>query len=244
MRRSIVVLVCVLGAAAPAAAQSTYVGASLVGDIARYSKVESESRRIPGVQDDSLDGESLSLGVTAGREIGDNWGVELEFVRSGETERRLTYPSIGRPIPLPRGVPTLPGVVPVIPGGTTVPGGPFPVDFSYEEEIEQQQTSLGALAWVKHDVGGRVELSYSGGLTFFRTEIERESNGPRILIYPPVDVETTSIDYDIAPTVGIDGQFKFGDHTAVVTGVRLHSLTVEGRRGILIRPTVGLRWRF
>jgi hypothetical protein len=241
--RSVVVLVCVLLAAAPVAAQSTYVGAALVGDIARYSKVESESRRIPGVQD-SLDGETLSLGVTVGRAIGDNWGVELEFVRSGEIERRVTYPSIGFPIPLPRGIPAMPGVVPVLPGGTTVPGGPFPVDFSYEEEIEQRQTSLGTLAWVRHDIGRRVQLSYLGGISFFRTEIERESNGPRILIYPPVDLETESTDYQVAPTVGVDGQFSFGEHTALVTGVRLHSLSVEGRRGFLIRPSVGLRWKF
>jgi hypothetical protein len=253
MRRSVVVLLCVVGLAAPAAAQSTYVGASLVGDIARFSKIEGGDSRF--VQDNSIDGESLAVGVTVGRALGDKWGVEMEFVRSGEIERRtrsVYYPAaiesllVGVRGSIP-GLPTVPGVTTPGrpgPGGVILPTVPIPVDFPFEEEVEQRQNSLGALAWVKHDVGDHVELSYVGGVTFFRTEIERESNGPRILIYPPVDVETTSIDYDVAPTVGLDGQFKFGDHTAIVTGVRLHALTVEGRRGFLIRPSVGLRWRF
>ena len=77
-------LLCVL-LATPAAAQSTYIGGSLVGDIARFGKVEPDETflRLLPPDDSSIDGETLGFGITAGRALGEQWGVELEFVRSG-----------------------------------------------------------------------------------------------------------------------------------------------------------------
>ena len=225
--------------ATPAAAQSTYIGGSLVGDIARFGKLETGdtfSRLVPPA-DSSIDGETLGFGITAGRALGERWGVELEFVRSGEIENRSTR-RLG-PILIPT-LPTLP-TLPGLPGTIPIP---FP-DFEIELETELQHTTIGALAWVRHDVGDRMELSYLGGISFIRSELESHIgvNDPRFDILSLVP-ESKAIEYQAGPAVGIDASFKFGDHVAVVTGLRMLALTAESRSGWLIRPAAGVRWRF
>lgn len=207
--------------ATPVAAQSTYVGASLVADIARYSKIDYEDdtfARFVG-DDGSSDGEALGFNVKIGREIGPRWGVEFEFARTGEYENVIS------------------GIVPVFlraPLDLTVP--PF------EFESERTHTMFAALAWVRQELGDRVELSYLGGLSFNRVETEHEFTGPRILIYPPISVPNyTTISYGVGPALGVESAIKFGP-AAVTAGVRLQ--TVSGASGWLIRPNVGMRWTF
>jgi opacity protein-like surface antigen len=219
--RSFLVFILFVAVSTPAAAQSTYVGASLVGDVARVNKIEFDDdfARLIGT-DVAEDGEALGFNVKVGREIGERWGVELEFARTGEFETR--------------GVAAIPAIFPER-LDLRVP----PLEF----ESERTHTMIGALAFVRQELGDRVELSFLGGISFNRIETEHEYTGPRILIFPPVPVpnyEQTT--YGVGPTIGVESAFEFGA-AAVTTGVRLQTLG-NGGSGWLIRPNVGMRWTF
>lgn len=220
--RVCVVLCALVAAAAPASAQSTYVGASLVGDIARFNSVEYDDeggrRRGPGQR--TADDVALGFNLTIGRGLGERWGVELEWARSGVFERT---------------------------DGVAVPAlFPESVDprYGFEYESEVRHTSLAVLGWVRQDLGRRVELAYLAGVSFNQVRSQHDYDGPVIQIFPPVVIpgfETTS--YGVGPIVGVEAAVRVGV-AAVTTGVRLQSVEGAGGTGWLIRPNVGLRWRF
>ena len=221
--RWIVVVFVLVTVATPAAAQSTYVGASLVGDLARFSKIDYDSdepaRILVGQV--SQDGEAIGFNVKVGRNVGERWGLEFEFARTGEFESRssMAIPAL-RPERLDLRVP------------------PF------EFESERTHTMYGVLAFIRQELGDHVDLSYLAGISFNRTETEQEYTGPRILIYPPVSVpDIETIDYTVGPAVGAEAAIKFGS-AAVTAGLRLQSVRGSGSGGWLIRPNVGMRWTF
>ena len=236
MRRC-VAIVALLAVATPAAAQSTYVGASLVGDVARFSKVDYDDddgrpRILTG--EVSADGEALGFNIKVGRAITDRWGIEFEYARSGVFENTYTE---------------------ILPADTVVPGfGPGGVVgsivaipyFDYEAESERQHMSVSALLFVRHELGDRVELSYSGGVAFNRIETEHDFrvDTRRLAIYPPIFSGLETIEYNVGPAVGAEAAFKFGDSAALTGGIRLHGVDISGRGGWLIRPNVGMRWTF
>ena len=213
-----------LAIAATAAAQSTYVAASLVGDIARFDKIEFDDD-LPRVTGSAAtaDGEALGFNVRIGRALGERWGLEFEFARSGAIENRVSY-----------GVPRL----------TVFTSLPIP-DFQYELETEQRYMGYGSWAWVRQDLGERVDFTYLGGLMFNRTEVEQDVRvtDPRFGQWISVIPEMTVTEYSISPAVGIDAGFRLSDAAAVTAGLRLHGVTA-GRTGVLLRPTVGVRWTF
>ena len=219
--RSFLVLMLFIGVATPAAAQSTYVGASLVGDIARVSKIEFDEDFAPLIGADAAqDGEALGFNAKVGRELGERWGVELEFARTGEFETRS--------------VAAIPALFPER-LDLRVP----PLEF----ESEQTHTMIGALAFLRQELGTRVELSFLGGISFNRVETEHEYTGPRILIFPPVPVPSyEQTTYGVGPAVGLEAAYKFGA-AAITGGVRLQTIGGNGS-GWLIRPNVGMRWTF
>ena len=230
--RCCVAVLALVSMAAPAAAQSTYVGASLVADIARLSKVDYDDdfARFAGLP--SLDGEALGLSVRVGRGLGERWGVELEFARSGEIENRH------RPFAIPVPAIPIPEVAAILP--------PFP-NFNFEIETQQRHQSLSALLWVRQELGDRVELAYLGGVAFGRAEFEQDfgaTNRDSVLFTPFVAPEYTTIEHYVAPAIGLEADIKFGDRAALTTGVRVQGASVSGRNGWLIRPNVGVRWRF
>jgi hypothetical protein len=236
--RELVLVICLL-AAAPAAAQSTSIGVTANWDVARFSRVDLDEPSLtidPGI--DSLDGDALGFTISVRRGIGDNWGLAAEFSRSGEIESSTTR----RLSPFIRTLPTLP----TIPGQLPTILPPFPIpDLEFELRTEQQHQSLSALAWVKHDAGDRVELSYTGGVAFVRSEFEREfSIDPRILALLIAPAALSTVDLGVAPIVGVDADIEFTDHTALTAGVRLQGLANSGRNGWLVRPAVGVRWTF
>jgi opacity protein-like surface antigen len=222
--RLCVVLVTLLAAASPAAAQSTYVGASLVSDIARFSKIVPDEGGVGSIIGGAFDEDGAALGfnVKIGRGITDRWGVEFEFARSGEFEHRANL--------------ALPALIPQ--------RLDLRVPIELEFASERTHTSLAALAWVRQDLGDRVELSYLAGVAFNRVESEFEYDGPRIAIFPPVSIPGyETIFYDVGPAVGVEAAFKFGS-AAVTGGVRLQSAGSSSGSGWLIRPNVGMRWTF
>lgn len=209
--------------ATPAAAQSTYVGASLVGDIGRFSKIVYEDpdlARIIGNRTGN-DGEALGFNVKIGREIGRQWGLEFEFARTGTFES------------------SSPGIIRYLPERLELIA---PVFDAFESE--RSHTMFALLGFVRQELSDRVELSYLAGISFNRVDTEEEYNGPRILIYPPLPVpDYETIFYNVGPTVGVESAFKFG-HAAVTAGIRLQTAEVTGGSGWLIRPNVGMRWSF
>jgi hypothetical protein len=196
-----------------------------VGDIARFSRVdydEDDFARMAGGET-SADDAALGFNVRIGRELGERWGVELEFARTGEFESQASI------------------ALPAVLRETLDLRVPF---YGFDYKAERTQTMIAALAWVRQDLGERVELGYLGGISFNRVETEQEYTGPRILIYPPISVPGyESIDYGIGPEVGVEVAVKFGS-AAVTSGIRLQSAIGGTRGGWLIRPNVGMRWRF
>jgi hypothetical protein len=227
--------------AAPAAAQSTFVSAAIVGDIARFDRAEIAPSPDFFGGDPGIDGETVGFNVSLGRSIGERWGVALEAGRSGEIANRGTQ----RFSPL-RGT-----LTPVTPAPTTPSIGlpsilpPFP-DFEFAIETELQHTSVSALAWVSHEAGDRVDLTYFGGVSFIRTESETSMKitDPRLIQFLPFPNEITTFAHDTGPVIGAEAAIKFGDHVAVTAGARLHATSAAGRNGWLIRPGLGARWTF
>lgn len=235
MRSGCFVIVALLMFGPPAAAQSTYVGASLVGDIARFSGLDYDDDDVARILGNgSENGEALGFNVKIGRAITNRWGVEFEYARSGEFEGRL--PQILPAGMIERGLPSI-RIDPTLPS--------FPY-VEFDVDSERQHTSMTALAFVRQDIGDRIELSFLGGVAFNRieTQINYDVDIRRLAIYPPIFNDVESTEYHVGPALGLEAAFKVGDAAAVTGGVRLHGVTVTGVGGWLIRPNVGMRWSF
>ena len=221
------VLVCTAGASA----QSAYVGASFIGDIIRVSG---------STYGDGGNGETFGGALRVGTPLGERWGVELEFARSGKTDMsspqvlpasaRFTWSSStsGASFPI---------------GDTTSLIFP-PPQFSAERRL----STLSTMLWWSQDVGDRLSLVYLGGIAFTRNESRVRFSYPFPLgmpspidpIFPirAIDQKTTSYDADVA--VGFEGRVGMTEHLRLVPGIRLQT-AVEGWA---IRPGVGLQWVF
>lgn len=233
MMRSVIVILALLALAAPAAAQSTYIGGSAVFDVARFDKVEFDEVPRFGGTASSADGDALGFNVRVGRALGERWGLEFEFARSGSIENLQLL-----------GVPFLTSLTsfPILSPDLTILPTP---DFRYEVETEQRFTGYGTWAWLRQDVGARVDLTFLGGLMFNRAEIARSVHLSDAGLVPWLSIapDLTVTEYSISPAAGIEAGFKVGEAAAITAGLRLHGVTA-GRTGLLLRPSVGLRWSF
>ncbi len=239
MRAPFGVLVVAVLMVTPAWAQSgTGVSVALVGDVARYNGSDTYSDFIGG--DRSRDGEALGFSLRVDRALGQRWGVELEYVHGGEMESESAV------IPLPaarfeftsRASTSLP---PSLSGILT----PVPSILPRETRttLKARLSTVSTLAWFRQSVGERTSLVYSAGVGFGigETETTFAYTFPRevlALVVPPTTTEYTS--YTVNPIVGFDARIKMTDHAALVPGVRV----VGADGGIIIRPSVGLRWEF
>jgi hypothetical protein len=235
IRAALGVVVVSLAMVAPAWAQGTGISAVLVGDIVRFGG--SEVRTVGGGSQ-SRDGEALTFGLRVDQALGSRWGVELEYVRGAEMENEFSA------IPLITGLSSfqfassstssLPFEVirPLPPGGLTV----LP-----NYRAEARRSTVSTLGWYRQPIGDRASLVYSAGLAFVieETTTTYEFRGlPFQNTLPPVTNEFTR--YTAAPVVGVDARVSLTDHASVVPGVRV--IAVDS--GLLIRPSVGLRWQF
>ena len=228
--RYVMAICAMLAVATPAAAQSTYVGGSVVFDIARFDKIEFDDEDLPRVTPArSVDGEATGFNLRIGRALGERWGVEFEFARSGEIENSESY-----------GVPFLTEFLP--PGLSILPIA----DFQYQIETEQRYTNYGALAWIRQDLSDRVDLTYLGGVAFNRNDVDQDVRitDTRLAQWMTVIPDMSVTEYSIAPVVGIDAGFKLGEAAAITAGLRAQGATGGGRTGLLLRPNVGVRWTF
>jgi hypothetical protein len=219
--RALLLMFVGIGGPGLAVAQPAYVGASLVGHVARFASVESEALLRSG--DFSADGESLGFGLVVGTALAERWGVEFEFVRPGVLERSersevLLPPALPQPLP-------------------------FPI-IEYEFHAEERHTTMTAAAWFRQRIGDRAELAYLGGVAFVRTTREQSIGiDPRILALSiPIEQETT--EHTVGPMVGLEGRIRLTPQIALTPGIRLMAVTAGGRDGWLIRPGVGIHWIF
>ena len=228
--RHLMAFLALLALATPTAAQSTYIGGSAVFDIARFDKVEFDDdlRRFAGTAT-SADGEAVGFNVRIGRTLGERWGLEFELARSGSIEHRASF-----------------GVVPFFADFALLPPElailPNP---DYELETKQRYMGYGTWAWLRQDVGERIDLTFLGGLMFNRAEVEQDVrvSDPRFAQWISIVPNMTATEYSISPAAGIEAGFKVSDAAAITAGFRLHGVTA-GRTGLLLRPNIGVRWSF
>jgi hypothetical protein len=218
-------------------AQAPYVAGTIGADVSRVSHSTSNLTRLP-----SGDSEVLSWSLRVGTPVGESWGVELEFVRSGRS--RGEGPN---------------GVLPLIPGTGTVtliPGVVTPTDtiirplpnvipspIAFQTDVRRTHTDLDTVAWARQRVGGSIDLVYLGGLAFSRQRIEIRQSFPTLLaLFAPGGgtFRTTAINYGTRPLVGAEARIGLTSHMRLVPGIRLQGLA----DGWLLRPYVGLGWFF
>ena len=230
MKPLVLAVALLLGAAASTAAQSTYVAGAISADVVRFSGAESEG-------DDVLDnnGGALSFAVRAGTPVGDRWGVEAEFARSGGIENELEPSVISLPqLQMPRFA--SPGLAISWTSASAVP-------FQYSVRTTQRTTTIAASAWLRHDLTSRVALVYVAGMGFFRSEYDYENSLDflplRALLTIPA-LRTETVTYGVKPLAGVESRVRLLDHVDLVPGVRLQGL--EG--GWLVRPSIGAAWNF
>ena len=228
MRRAALGIVVLLAGVVPASAQSTYVAGAIGADLLRYGGTESEFE--PELENN---GEALSLAVRVGTPLGDRWGVEAEFARSGVIANAS---EAAVPLPIPQDFVSL-GLPYRWSSSSVVP-------FLYRTETRQRTTTFAASAWLRQDLTSRMALAYMAGLGFFRSEhdwIVSVEAPPGVLAVITVPaMSTTSTTYGVKPLVGLEGRLRVTDRVELVPGVRLQGL--DG--GWLVRPSVAAAWLF
>lgn len=240
--RVLVSALCVL-VAAPAAAQSTFLGVSVVGDIARFGRTELDGApRILIDPEPLADGDAFGFAISAGRRLGSRWGVELEFARPGRIEREA--PARLAPQPL---APAIPSEIILVPIPDIFPLPPLVI----ARRIDQRHTTLTPALFFDQELGDRVVLSYSAGPSFSRVESRRSVSASLARPLPvPIGLpsvvlpDTAVVEYGVGPMAGIAAAVSLWEHVAIVGGVRLHGISIAGHGGWLIRPHAGARWRF
>jgi hypothetical protein len=234
----LLVALLLISFAASASGQSVYVAGTIGADVSRVSHTESNfSSGTPE------GGEALSGSLRVGSAIGSIWGVELEFVRSGESHDQVT-PTVS---PLATNISATPAPVITVGGFTFTSASTSVIPIRFvQSDIRQSHSDLDALIWVRQGVGGTVDLVYLGGVAFSRQRTEITQNFPTILglvapLPPPNSAfRSTTISYGTRPLAGVEARIGFTSHVRLIPGVRLQGIT----EGWLLRPYVGLGWFF
>ncbi len=91
---------------------------------------------------------------------------------------------------------------------------------------------------------GRVQIGYLGGLSFVRLQRQFDTQGPadtpRALIPRPQEL----VDYDAAPTVGVDARIAIVARLSIVPAIHVSAFAFRDVSGVLVRPRIGVRWTF
>jgi hypothetical protein len=235
--RLLLVIALVTVVASAASAQSAYVGASFIGDVVRTSGSSFGSN--------AGNGETFGGTLRVGTPLGQQWGVELEFARTGEIEM------------MPGGVFPAAGVEWIGEGSSSFTFSSvtsstliFPAP---RFESERRLATLSTLLWWNHELSDRVSLVYLGGIAFTRTTWELRISYPdfpvtpvppvpfgRPTILPPPDLDQETTSYGGDAAVGFEGRIRMTDHLRLTPGIRLQTIS----NGWSIRPGVGLQWAF
>jgi hypothetical protein len=228
--RPLIVMSMVLCCTPTASAQSTFVGGSLIGDIARFggTEITPPPDFFPRLGP-AFDGEAIGFGLSLERSLGEQWGVALEFARPGTIERDESF--------------ELPVTIQIFP--------PIP-PFEIHQRVEQRRLSVNTLAWIAQPLGDRVELAFLAGAAFTQTKWTQNFGLPMPTFFREIEfglinaaaptTETTA--FTVEPVGGLDTRIKLSEHLAIVPGIRFQAAGVAGRSGWLLRPAIGARWGF
>jgi hypothetical protein len=222
--------------ASSAWAQGVYVGGAIAAEVVRTTSTKSG-----GTTYDSGSGEAFGGAIRVGTFITERVGVELEYFRPGEID------SDGGAIVYPDDL--LSGNVSYsfnAVQSSSVIGASLPY-FSQTMRVRTSTTS--ALLTARQPLGGRAELVYLGGVGFSRVVRESEYGFglPRIAapvdaIFPRFSERTTQ--YAVGPVVGVEVRAGMTDHAQLVAGLRVHAVGQAVVDGWMLRPSVGLSWKF
>jgi hypothetical protein len=206
---------------ATGASAQPYVGGSILVDIIRMSGPADDT---PG------SGEAIGGGLRIGAALRNQWGIDLEFARSGDVEWQ---PDVRILADVTR---SLSGAIGVPPNIAIFPSPQF--------SAETQLSTLTTMLWWRQEVNDRFDLVYLGGAAFTRTATNSNvsyilSANAGILPFPQF-FEQESITYDTGVAVGIDGSIAMTDHLRLVPGFRLISVASRW----ILRPSAGLQWKF
>ena len=231
MARFLVTLLLV-SFAAPSSAQSIYVGGTIGADVSRVSHTDSiYTSATPNGN------ETFSGSLRVGSAVGQNWGVELEFVQSARSHNTVA-PSV---LPLATG--TALGLATGSFSFSSALTNAIPIRFP-DTDIRQSHSDLDALIWGRQGAGGNVDLVYLGGVAFSRERVEVTQNFPTaIALLAPVPngvFRSTTITYGTRAVAGIEARIAFTSHVRLMPGVRVQGIA----DGWLLRPYVGLGWFF
>jgi hypothetical protein len=208
-------------------AQTTYVGADLVGDVLRSSHSESSfGGDVPS------GGEAIGFALRVGTPLGSRWGIELGFTRPGEIETEYSGA-----LPLASS-PEILELAARAPGSVSV----FPSPLPYRLRSTQRHSTLSTTVWFNQSVSSKISLVYLAGMGFYRATYESES---RFDILPagigiPIVLPTKTVTYGVRPLAGFEARVHLTPHVDLVPGVRIHGL----ESAWLLRPAVGLSWNF
>src|SRR5437762_4822917 len=195
-------------------AQSPYVAATIGADVSRVSHTDSNLYSSP-----SNDAEVLSGSLRVGSSLGPNWGVELEFVRSGRSHRSQ-IPIVS---PLAGGV-NIGSVTSIL--GVSPVGIPISSVVNFQTDVRSSHSDLDAVLWARQQLGGSVDMVYLGGLVFSRERVDVTQTFPtgiRVLA-PSGGFRTTLIDYGTRPVVGVESRIRMTSHMRLMPGLRLQGL--------------------
>jgi hypothetical protein len=235
-----VVVAALVGAmgAGSATAQGVYVGGAVAADVVRTSSTKSG-----GTTYDNGSGEAFGGAIRVGTFVTDRVGVELEYFRPGEIES-----DAGGPIYLAESSVVWSSVMsdPAFAGLAVPPSTSFPSIISQSMRVRTSTTS--ALLTARQSIGGRVEMVYLGGVGFSRVVREIEYGFPRLLLPTlpsfPRSYSTRTTQYAAGPVVGVEVRAGMTEHAQVVAGLRVHTLGQSVVDGWMVRPSVGLAWKF
>jgi hypothetical protein len=222
----------VLGFGISLSAQSPYVAATIGADVSRVSHTDSSLYSSP-----SNDAEVLSGSLRVGSSLGTNWGVELEFVRSGRS-RQSQNPIFS---PLAGGV-NIGSVTSILSGSVLPVGIPISSPVNFQTDVRSSHSDLDAVLWARQRLGGSIDMVYLGGLVFSRERVEVTQTFPTVIraLAPSGGFRTTFIDYGTRPLVGVESRIRMTSHMRLMPGLRLQGLG----EGWLLRPYVGIGWFF
>ena len=233
-------ITAIFGTVASVQAQTTYVGASAVADIARFSSA--------GIEDSS-GGEAFGWSLRVGTAITDRWGIDLEFTRPGEIEQENSFDFLaGRPQTIFTGF--APSLIPISPG--------MPIDIGrigaslslpFSSTTAHRYSTLTIMPYIRQSLGSRADIVYLGGLALVRTSSELSFGGSLGSVggRPGAGIprfEQSLVSYGAAPAVGLDVRVSMTDRLRLVPGLRLLVVDEGGRSGWITRPSIGLQWTF
>jgi hypothetical protein len=227
-RLASVMLAVFAACAGNAWAQGTYVAASVFGDVVRTSHADTTLR-----PETAGGGEAIGFALRIGTPLGAAWGVEAELAHPSRIDDEVEL------LALPYLTPALPLLV----AGERAQVSSLIQAFPYRVRTSLRHTTISASAWAVQQLTGRVALVYLGGLGFYRSTREHEVTfGPLIdrLALLRAPFATGSVTYGMRPLAGMEARIDLTSRAHVIPGIRLHAI----EDGWLVRPAVGIGWRF